>query len=531
MSITLNRRDFLNATAGAIGAAALAAGGASFAMADEAPAAAATWSWELPAEPIDDSEIVETIETEVLVVGMGIAGVSAAFMATQEGAQVTILEKTPTFQCRSSHIGAINSQIQKELGFEFDPAQVCGDLTRFQGGYVQQRLIRMYLDNSAWAVDYACELGREAGYEPQLLQRGPEAITTNNPDYREYNTIHVPAESNTNLINIMLEKSPSLDIHYETPAVQLIVEDGKCLGAIAQNADGEYIKVLASKGVVMATGDYAGNPEMMKAWAHIGNYNTGVLYGPSGGNMGDGHRMMIQAGCGMQKSPHAPMVHCLMGANMSPNPWLRVNKYGQRYENEDCPNAQVSYGSFMQPGGKAWCIWDGEWFDKVRKQNFGFGRNVPAEDGEEAYAATMESNIERGLTLKADTLEELAELMEVPVEKFLATVERYNEMCAAGVDVDFGKLPCNLSSVDTPPFYASKIVGPLLVMLGGADVDEHLRVLDTEGNVIENLYAIGNCSGNYYSVDYPAIIGGMSHGRCLTTGYLLGAALAKGEIV
>lgn len=529
MASSMDRRSFLKASAGAVGAAA-AAGMTGVAMADEAEAPAAVWSWELPAEPIADDAIVETVETEIAVVGLGIAGISTAFMASQEGAKVTVLEKTETFQCRSSHIGAINSRIQKELGFEFDAAQVCKDLARFQGNYVNQRLVRMFLDNSAWAVDLACDLALEAGYEPILYQRGPKEITTDNPDYREYNTIHIPAQSNTNLFNIFLEKMPDVDIRYNTPAVQLIVEDGACLGVIAQNADGDYIKVLASKGVVMATGDYAGNAEMMKAWAHIGNYNTGVIYGPSGGNMGDGHRMMIQAGCGMQKSPHAPMVHCLMGANMSPNAWLRVNRNGDRYENEDCANAQVSYDAFMQPGGKAWCIWDGEWFDKVRMQNNGFGRNIPADDAEEAYTETMAGNIEKGLTLVADTIEELAALMEVPADRLAATIERYNEMCANGVDVDFGKLPCDLSTVETPPFYASKIVGPLLVMLGGADVDEHLRVLDTEGNVIEGLYAVGNCSGNYYSVDYPAIVGGMSHGRCLTTGFLLGKALAAGEL-
>lgn len=523
----MNRRDFFKVAAGTAAAATLA--GAGSAVAEEA-APAYRWSWEAPAPEIADADIAETVETEILVVGLGIAGMSAAYMANKEGAKVTVLEKTETFQCRSSHIGAINSQIQKDLGFEFDPAQVCGDLTRFQGGYVQQRLVRMYLDNSAWAVDYACDLAREGGYEPVLYQRGPNAITTDNPNYREYNTIHIPAGSNQNLMNLMLDQMDDVDIYYSTPAVKLLVEDGVCLGAIGQDASGKYIKVLASKGVVMATGDYAGNPEMMEAWAHIGNFNTGVIYGPSGGNMGDGQKMFLQAGCALQKTPHAPMVHCLMGANMSPNPWLRVNRNGDRYENEDCPNAQVSYGAFQQPGAKAWAIWDANWFEQAKAQNGGFGRNIPGEADEESYATTMAGNIEKGLTVKADSLEELAAAIGIPADNFVKTVARYNEICAAGVDPDFGKLPCNLGPVDTAPFYASIIKGPLLVMLGGADVDEHLRVMNPEGDVVQNLYAIGNCSGNYYSVDYPAIIGGMSHGRCLTTGFLLGKALANGEL-
>lgn len=531
MSKALSRRDFLK-TAG-FGAASVAAmglaGGVSALEAEST--ASIRWSWELPPAPITD--FAETVETEVLVIGFGIAGMSAAYMACQEGAKVVVLEKTETFQARSSHIGAINSKLQASLGLTgFDATQICGDLTRFQGGYVQQRLIRMFLDNSAWAVDLACDLAREAGYEPTMSLRGTGIITTDNPDYREYNTIHIPAGSNANLMQAMLERMTDADIRYATPGVQLIVEDGKCLGAIGQDAAGNYIRVLASKGVVMATGDYAGNSEMMEAWAHIGNFHTGCIYGPSGGNKGDGHKMMLQAGCAMQKTPHAPMVHCLMGANMSPNPWLRVNKLGMRYENEDCPNAQVSYGAFQQPGAKAWCLWDADWFAKAKAQSGGFGRNIPNDDTEEeSYTDRMAANIENGLMLKADTLEELAALMEVPVEALVSTVARYNELCAKGADEDFGKLPRNLRAVEKAPFYASKIVGPLLVMLGGADVDEHLGVLDLNGDPVENLYAIGNCSGNFYSVDYPAIIAGMSHGRCLTTGYLLGRALAHGEYV
>lgn len=130
---------------------------------------------------------------------------------------------------------------------------------------------------------------------------------------------------------------------------------------------------------------------------------------------------------------------------------------------------------------------------------------------------------------KADTLEELAEKIGVPAEQLTATVERYNALCAEGVDEDFCKNPALLYPIDEPPFYASKVGAVLLEVVGGAKIDTNLQCLDAQGNPIPGLYAIGNAGGDSYAVDYPINVPGNSHGRALTQGYLVGRKLAGVE--
>jgi len=125
----------------------------------------------------------------------------------------------------------------------------------------------------------------------------------------------------------------------------------------------------------------------------------------------------------------------------------------------------------------------------------------------------------------ADTLEELADKIDVPREEFIKTVNRYNELAAAGKDADFGKKAELLTSIDKPPYYALKFGPALLAVLCGLHTDRDLCVLDAENNRIEGLYAAGNIAGDIYTIDYPLTLPGNSHGHALTTGYVLGRTI------
>jgi fumarate reductase flavoprotein subunit len=129
--------------------------------------------------------------------------------------------------------------------------------------------------------------------------------------------------------------------------------------------------------------------------------------------------------------------------------------------------------------------------------------------------------------LKASTIEELAQKIGVPVNKFKATVVRYNELAQQGNDLDFGKHPDRLTTLEKPLFYATRMTSLYLVILGGLKINPRLQVLDTERNVIPGLYAAGNASGSFFGSQYPTTVPGLSHSRAWTFGRLAGQYAAS----
>ena len=140
----------------------------------------------------------------------------------------------------------------------------------------------------------------------------------------------------------------------------------------------------------------------------------------------------------------------------------------------------------------------------------------------------MVASIESVL-IQADTLDELAEKCGINAENLQKTIERYNELCAAGEDTDFGKSASALLPLEEGPYYAVQESGTCLVTVNGLRTDADSHVLDNAGNVIEGLYALGNTSGSMFFGTYPHHLSAISHGRCLTFGYLLGRELAGVE--
>ncbi|MCL1847299.1 MAG: FAD-binding protein [Coriobacteriia bacterium] len=491
------------------------------------------WSWETKPDPIPEAEIKEVFETEIAVVGAGVAGMAVAWWGSKKGAQIHVIEKMDKPSTRSNQIAGVNTYLQKELGMPDFPINEILQYTKaFQGGFVNMGLLKQFLYNSGRMWDEVAAAAIEDGHTPIYLDRGNESgvYTVDTPLYKEYRTMANIYPSN----ELMCERfkadaeAAGTVFHFDSPAEQLVTEGGKVVGVIAKGPDG-YFRVNASKGVVVSTGDYSGDPEMLERWGGVAKWADFLMYSPAGANTGDGLKMMLWAGASMQPcEEHAPMIHCLMGAFSNPNPWLRINIRGERYENEDVPNAQVCYGRFLQPGNKAWCVFDDNFGEDSLKHTNGFGRERFNPD---STPDRIKGQLESGALVKADTIEELAAAIEVPADALKKTVDRYNVLCAAGDDKDFGKDPVNLLPIVKGPFYAAPIAAPILCMVGGINIDDRYRVLAEDGTIIENLYSIGNASGNYYAVDYPTIMAGQSHGRCLTAGMVLGEALAEGRSV
>ncbi len=511
------------------------------------------WSWEQPAPAIPEAEIKETIETDVLVIGAGLAGAAAALAAREEGADVLLIEKTRSFGARGGHITGFGTKVQKELGVKIDYAEIVRRLISWGQGRMDERLLWMFARKSGACLDWAIDQCAKNDVKVTLWEGYYKG-----PTYTEYPVTHFfynkdvsldyTYGNSTGIGNVVLvpallkeAEKKGVAIRYRTPAVQFIRPDqkGDVQGVIA-GRKGNYIRILAKKGVIIASGCYGSNEEMRKRWAPYSLRVDAQIYFPTKSNTGDCHIMALQAGGAMQRlEDHAATVHLEAGA--ASYGFLHVNALGERFKNEDVNTQSKSCSKELQPHGIAWTVYDADWVDQVKAQvdanlagglfygqmwqPWGAGFNKDVE------IATQAQHIKDGKVVKADTIAELAKLMGVPADRLEKTVARYNELVKKGKDEDFGKRPQLLTAIVKPPFYAGKLTSSLLAMSGGLHTDPSLHVLDAEDQPIGKLFVAGAAAGDYFgSGDYPTICPGMNHGRALTFGRLAGILAAGGSI-
>jgi succinate dehydrogenase/fumarate reductase flavoprotein subunit len=376
------------------------------------------------------------------------------------------------------------------------------------------------------------------------------------PDYTEVPVTHFFYKDGTNFIyengNIegagnavllpVLEsiiKEKGIPIHYKTPAVQLIREGtGRVKGVIA-GKKGNYTQYNASKGVIIATGDYASDKEMVERYDPFALKADSQIYFPNKCNTGDAHKMAMWVGGTMQKvEPHAAVIHLESGAQSYG--FLHVNALGKRFKNEDVNTQSKSCSKEFEKDGIAFTIYDADGLAEVKQQidsgiagGLFYGQTFMRKGTQfdmEAEKQVLAGQVKNGKVLTANTLEELAQKMKVQVDTFLATVKRYNELVAAKNDVDFGKRAELLTPIVKPPFYAGKLLSTVLTMVGGLRTNTNLNVLDENDKPIQNLYVAGSAAGDFFANDYPTICPGIGHGRCITFGRLAGLIAAGKSI-
>jgi len=476
-------------------------------------------------DSIPDKQIKETKFVEVVIIGAGIAGLTAAVSAAEAGARTILLEKGDTFHVRGLHNAALNSRLQKEVGIRVDKERVIATIMEFGQYRGDQRLVKLWADHCDETMDWLLDMAKEAKVEVVL------DLTTKDWYFPNYPLIHVfiPDRQNT-LAQMLLEKGRSLGVEYrfEMPAVRLLREaNGRVAGVIARDRDGNYLKYMAEKGIVLCTGDYGNDREMLLRYCNWLPEDLKVEYDPPV-NTGDGHKMALQVGAAIDEIPHCPMLFDFATFNkqgifnLARQPWLYVNARGERFMNEDLPWGYECNQILRQPGRFAWSIWDAKYPEEVPLMRSQCCKNM----GPPTYLCSqsqLDHAVEKGYVLVAQSIEELAEKMGIQVESFKATVVRYNELARSGKDRDFGKHPDRLTTIEKPPFYACKMEVRLMVVLSGLKVNTRLKVLDTDGLPIPGLYAAGNVSGSFFGGGaYSTTTPGVTHSRAWTFGRLAG---------
>lgn len=476
------------------------------------------------AEPIADDEIVATHDVDVVVCGLGPAGDAAALACAEQGLKTVAVEKQNRGNYNSATIGGTNSKLHEHWGMTYDTDAWIADAmmdNAFQG---DMTLFKHFLEKNGEAVDWYI-----SHFDNQNLDDYPLTFAAGDfPDFRDewdktslsrswntsLNLPYPPGELADILAGILTDAG--VEIRFETPACQLVVDDaGKVTGVIVKSADG-YERYNCAKGVVLATGGYEFNQQMLKERCRPrgvpGAWLTGAF-----GNTGDGLQMGIAVGAAEDEFPQSIMLdpEQLM-------PYVRVNKLGKRFTPEYEPYGHLAMAIQAQPGTYDFYVVDGAIAEKIDKI---WTPSSSCYGPKEAWvgAATSEN------ALKADTLEELAELMEVPADAFVATINRWNEMAAAGKDEDFNFPGAMMMTIDTPPFYATKEHADGLCTTGGLLVDTACRVLDKERQPIEGLFAAGIVSGGMFYNTYPHNLNCLSHTRNCLMGYTIGQVLGGKE--
>jgi len=552
---SLDRREFIKGIAVAGGGVALAGLGACSSGDSQEPPAGGDGdggvttgmkhTWEVP--PAAITEIAKTGDYDIVIVGAGIAGNAAAESAAAAGARVAVLEQMETFSARGVDNGHIGSKWQKAQGRNIDPVTAAKLEYRWGQYTTNYDLMLTWATRSGTVFDHLEELGKKYGLT-MVTALSPTA-KTGWDEFDEVWRVYSDAVSfidgtengmmtadgkwvQHNIVNSLNQEAVAhgAEFFYKIHAEQLVTgDDGGVTGVIATAEDGSHVQYNAAKGVILATGCIGGNQEMIDVWAPIVKRADGGMYEPAGGNKGEGILMGMWIGAAHSKSPAAPMVHqidftgVLTAFQMS---WLAVNRLGRRYGAELPFEPVITNARMNQPGNVSWSIFDSNYAVHVQAQ---YPESYQAMlDG---VPTKIDELVESEHIVKGGTLAELAEQLGIPVDTFEETVARYNSMCAKGIDDDFGVPARFLASVETAPFYAQKVSAMLLTIPFGLHVNSDSQVCKEDDTPIPGLFAVGNVQGDFFGNSYPVHCPGISHGRALTFGNLVGQALAKDTVI
>ncbi|BBF43518.1 fumarate reductase flavoprotein subunit [Lachnospiraceae bacterium KM106-2] len=509
-----------------------------------------------------DTNKVEEAEADVVVVGAGAAGSSAALSALQSGKKVILLEKTAQPMGAGTLAGgmfAADSKLQKEAGEEVSKEWLYEEYKKASEGYMNSLLVRNIINESGKTVDWLMENGMKLN----LVDSGSGGAYAHQG---MPSTLHGYAEGGTVAITNLVEtfKKAGGDVRWSTPASELITKDGKVTGVKAKKEDGTTLSINA-KAVVIATGGYGGNEEMLKEYQGE-NYTMGEVQQ----NTGDGLNMAWSAGAdklgtetmhyfwetftgdqiGKLSEKLGDDWFSLTNWTMFPN--LRVNSQGKRFGDETNVTLYSVHGAeiAMQPGQVEYVIVDSATLDKVAKkgtyvledqfkkwvgdEQFYMEFNEPNSTDDyykeqhtpRDYAKIFDSVLDSGVVFKGDSIEDLAKQMNVDASELKKSVKQYNNAIKTGKDEQFFADTKRLIEVKEGPYYAIKFCARNLSTLGGIRINENMQVVDKDANVIEGLYAAGADAGGMYGKAYVDFEGG-TLGFAYTSGRLAGINASK----
>ena len=514
----LPRRSFI--AAGGAGLAALVAGGKlGVAGAQEAAAAPD-----------------QVRACDVVVVGGGAAGVTAALVAAEAGLDTLLLEAQESLGgvgIMSGGLLGCDTYLQAEKGYEVPVNALYKAWNEYNHSFSYAPLVRAIFSTSAetirWMTDHGVELN--------VLEQSNQAAHAADPlkwqcyhMYRDYDGAAAFAALERRL------EEAGCPVEYGARMTELVTDaDGAVCGVLYTDADGEVVQVDARK-VVLATGGFCGDEEMM---AEV--FGTKHLRGYATARLGEGTRAAWAAGARRWNTASAlmhaglPLARGGTIVNLAVSGLLEVDQTGRRFTDETVTSSTCLWANAnYSVGGNPYIVFDQATVDAFAANEVTLAPlntdTIPPAEDTSGMQADLDAGIEGATVFKGETLEELAAVAGFDAATLADTVARYNELVAQGEDLDYGKDPAYLAyPVETGPFYALPCCVAVLSTTGGLFVDPAMRPLTAEMAAVANLYCVGSlASGAYYGSlpGYPDYEGAALC-YAFTSGYIAGNEVVR----
>ena len=482
---------------------------------------------------------MKTITTDLAVIGAGPSGLAAALRATELKMRVAVFEKTATFGGvynggmgpfgADTHIqheyGKVNGTAERAFNYLFD----------FTHGQIDARLASEFIRKSAFTVKWLEDYGVRYADPNQGPFGSPEDkeyfchVIADNPEFKEPDGsnkwMYIPS-----LLYARAMETGMVEFYFETPARKLVKADGRITGVIVQSKDGEEIRV-AAKAVIIATGGFMGNPELIKKYTTYEN-NVDIFFSRQRPNIcGDGMQMAWEIGAArgeMMVDVYKGMpIYCgpagtKEGWELLAAPNLLVNLRGERFMNETYPDRYYMANAIhRQPKGTAFMITASNITDRYKTGELKLDTppGMPAPELDLDQIAREAAQMEYPYVFAADSLEELCEKTGIRYGGLKATIAEYNQMCGNHMDPVFFKKD-NLYPLTGPRYYAAQFFVDSFGCLGGLKINYKLEVVDQELDPIPGLYGVGSEVNCLYAGTYPGKLSGNTSGFAYNSGIL-----------
>lgn len=508
---------------------------------------------------MDDVQFDETYD--VIVVGYGFAGATAAIEAARLGAKVLVLEKAPD-------PGGISICSQGAICCSAEPDEAFAYLKATNAGRIPDDVLRTISNGMAQAEEFLRDVADGSGAEITTRPRGGNYPF---PHRETFYYSHVDSIPNfdartffpqvkgrvggPSLFRVLQMKVDELgvDVRLASPAKRLIYDDSREVrGVIAETPQG-IRHFGTTRGVVLSSGGFEANEGMKQEYWQL----MPVLTAANKYNTGDGIRMAQEVGADLwhmwhfhgsygfrHSDPNYPYGirvkrfpdwvpgdsdANMVGADMVDVPvaWILVNRDGKRFMNEQPPYLQDTGARPFEDMDTvtqqfrnipAWLICDEE-----GRKLYPLGN--PAYNDRDVHMEWSDDNLkelEMGILKRADTIEELAEITDMPTDTLTATIDRWNAMTEAREDTEHGRPAGSMVPIASPPFYVGEIWPIVSNTQGGPKHDGKQRIVDVHGDPIPRLYAageMGSCFGHLY-------LAGGNIAECLISGWTAGRGVA-----